>query len=66
VAGPARPSGFDRLVDEIGEPAAADDLPPEGRVHDPERVAAAAARQGVEILGPPGTMPEAFIGSHAG
>lgn len=51
------PSGFDRFVREIGEPAETDDLPPEGRTHDLERVVAAAARQGIEILGPPGTLP---------
>jgi mannose-6-phosphate isomerase-like protein (cupin superfamily) len=50
------PCGFDGLVREIAEPAEYDDLPPEGRVHDIERVNAAAARQGIEILGPPGTM----------
>ena len=51
------PSGFDGLVRDVGEPAEADDLPPEGRVHDPELVTAAAARHGIEILGPPGTLP---------
>ena len=51
------PSGFDGLVREIGEPADSDDLPPEGREHDIGRVSAAAARQGIELLGPPGTLP---------
>jgi oxalate decarboxylase/phosphoglucose isomerase-like protein (cupin superfamily) len=51
------PAGFDRFVEEVSEPAEADALPPEGRPHDISRVNAAAARQGIEILGPPGAMP---------
>ncbi len=52
------PSGFEELVRELGVPAEADELPPEGRVHDPGAIGAAAARYGIEILGPPGTLPE--------
>jgi mannose-6-phosphate isomerase-like protein (cupin superfamily) len=52
------PSGFDEFVREISEPAECDDLPPEGRVHDVSRVGAAAARHGIEILGPPGVLPQ--------
>ena len=51
------PSGFDAFVREIAEPAEVDDLPPAGRVHDVERVTVAASRHGIEILGPPGTLP---------
>lgn len=39
------------------EPAPADELPPAGRPHDPALLAHAAARAGIEILGPPGTLP---------
>jgi len=51
------PAGFDEFVREVAEPAEHDDLPPDGRPHDIERVNAAAARQGIEILGPPGVTP---------
>src|SRR5581483_11713802 len=51
------PAGFDEFVRAVAEPAGYDDLPPEGRAHDIERVNAAAARQGIEILGPPGVTP---------
>ena len=51
------PAGFDALVLETSEPAQADELPPPGRHHDVEALAAAAARHGIELLGPPGTLP---------
>ena len=51
------PAGFDEFVREAGEPAGEDALPPAGRAHDPERLAEIAARLGIELLGPPGTMP---------
>jgi hypothetical protein len=53
----ATPAGFDEFVREAGEPAGAETLPPEGREHDPERLAEIAGRHGIELLGPPGTMP---------
>jgi quercetin dioxygenase-like cupin family protein len=53
----ATPSGFDDFVREVGEPAPEDVLPPEGREHDPARLAEIAARFEIELLGPPGTMP---------
>ena len=53
----ATPAGFDEFVREAGEPAGEDALPPEGRVHDVGRLAEIAARHGIELLGPPGTMP---------
>jgi len=34
-----------------------DELPPPGRPQDPEALAAAAASEGIELLGPPGTLP---------
>ena len=53
----ATPAGFDAFVREVGEPAPEDALPPEGRVHDPARLAEISARYGIELLGPPGTLP---------
>jgi len=52
------PARFDAFVRAISEPAPAEELPPRGRPIDPERLAAEASRQGIEILGPPGAMPE--------
>jgi quercetin dioxygenase-like cupin family protein len=51
------PAGFDDFVREVGEPAPEETLPPEGREHDPERLGEIAARFGIELLGPPGTLP---------
>ncbi|HZO62815.1 MAG TPA: quercetin 2,3-dioxygenase [Gaiellaceae bacterium] len=51
------PGGFDDFVREIGEPAPDETLPPEGRRHDPARLAEIAGRHGIELLGPPGTLP---------
>jgi mannose-6-phosphate isomerase-like protein (cupin superfamily) len=51
------PAGFDSFVREVAEPAPADALPPPGRPHDPAVLAQAAAKVGIEILGPPGTLP---------
>ena len=53
----AAPAGFDAFVREVGEPAPEETLPPEGRVHDPARIAEIGARYGIELLGPPGTLP---------
>ena len=53
----ATPAGFDAFVREAGEPAPEDALPPEGRVHDPALLSGIAARYGIELLGPPGTLP---------
>ena len=55
--GIAAPAGFEAFVREVGVPAADEALPPEGRVHDPARFAEIAARYGIELLGPPGTLP---------
>jgi mannose-6-phosphate isomerase-like protein (cupin superfamily) len=51
------PAGFERFVSEVAVPAAEEGLPPPGRAADPGALAAAAASQGIEILGPPGTLP---------
>lgn len=51
------PAGFERFLREAGEAAPGHELPPPGRPQDPEALAATAARYGIEILGPPGTLP---------
>jgi mannose-6-phosphate isomerase-like protein (cupin superfamily) len=51
------PAGFDAFVREVSEPAATDELPPHGREHDLAAISSAAARHGIELLGPPGTFP---------
>jgi quercetin dioxygenase-like cupin family protein len=49
--------GFDRFVVEVGEPAGELRLPPHPRVPNPSELAEIAGRHGIEILGPPGTLP---------
>ena len=51
------PAGLDSFVREVAEPAPADALPPAGRPQDPALLAQAAAKVGIEILGPPGALP---------
>jgi quercetin dioxygenase-like cupin family protein len=51
------PAGFDDFVREVSEPAPADELPPAERPIDPAALSQAAAKVGIEILGPPGTLP---------
>ena len=51
------PAGFESFVREVAEPASADELPPAGRRHDPAALAQAAAKVGIEILGPPSALP---------
>jgi quercetin dioxygenase-like cupin family protein len=51
------PARFDAFVRAISEPAVGEELPPRGRPLDPELLGTEAARQGIEILGPPGTLP---------
>ncbi len=51
------PAGFDSFVREVAEPAPGDELPPAGRPHDPAVVSQAAAKVGIEILGPAGALP---------
>lgn len=53
------PSGFERFVSEVAEPAGAPTLPPTSLSVDPARVAEIAAAYGIEILAPPGTLPSA-------
>ena len=51
------PARFDGFVRAVSEPAPREELPPRGRPFDPEEFAAEAARRGIELLGPPGTLP---------
>ena len=53
------PAGFESFVREVAEPAPAEELPRAGRPHDPAVLAQAAAKVGIEILGPPGALPAA-------
>jgi hypothetical protein len=52
------PAGFEEFVREVSESAPAAELPPAGRPHDLDAIAAAAAAAGIELLGPPGALPE--------
>jgi quercetin dioxygenase-like cupin family protein len=52
------PARFDAFVRAVSEPAPTEELPPRGRPLDLEVLAAAAAAQGIELLGPPGALPE--------
>ncbi len=53
------PAGFERFVAEASVPAKARTLPPGPPALDPDRLAAIAQEHGIEILGPPGTLPSA-------
>jgi mannose-6-phosphate isomerase-like protein (cupin superfamily) len=48
---------FDRFVADVGEPAAEMRLP-DRAAPDIDRLAAIAAEHGIDILGPPGTLPD--------
>ena len=52
------PARFDGFVRAVSEPAPAEELPPPGRPFDPEQFAVTAAEHGIELLGPPGTLPQ--------
>jgi quercetin dioxygenase-like cupin family protein len=51
------PARFDEVDRELGEPAGAEELPPEGTEHDVARIGEIAARYGIDLLGPPGATP---------
>ena len=51
------PAGFADFVREVSDEAEGNGFPPLGREHDPARLAEAAARHRIDLLGPPGTMP---------
>ena len=52
------PARFEGFVRAVSEPAPADELPPRGRPFDPDSFAATAAEYGIELLGPPGALPQ--------
>jgi quercetin dioxygenase-like cupin family protein len=53
----ASPAGLERFVAEASVPAEEPTLPPGPPAVSPERLAEIAAGYGIEILGPPGTLP---------
>lgn len=55
--GIGNPPGFAEFVREASDVAEDDGFPPLDRAPELERIGAAAARQAIELLGPPGTMP---------
>jgi mannose-6-phosphate isomerase-like protein (cupin superfamily) len=54
-----QPAGFERFVAAISQTAPSDELPPLDREHDLGAINAAAEAHGIELLGPPGALPEA-------
>lgn len=51
----AEPAGFENFIRVLAEPAQTRRIPPTAsHPPDPERLSAAAAQYGIEILGPPG------------
>ncbi len=55
----ASPAGFERFVVEASVPAQSPTLPPGPPAVSPQRLGELAAGYGIEILGPPGTLPGA-------
>jgi quercetin dioxygenase-like cupin family protein len=55
--GIGNPPGFAEFVRESSDPAEDDGFPPAEREPDLDRVGAAAARHGIDLLGPPGLLP---------
>lgn len=53
-----QPAGFDSFVRAVSQPAPADKLPPAGREHDLGAINAAAEVHGIDLLGPPGALPQ--------
>ena len=51
------PAGFADFVREVADEPDSEGFPPAGRAHDQARLAEAAARHRIELLGPPGTLP---------
>jgi quercetin dioxygenase-like cupin family protein len=52
------PAGFEQFVRALSEPAPASEMPPADRPVDAARIASVAAQYGIEILAPPGTLPQ--------
>jgi quercetin dioxygenase-like cupin family protein len=55
------PGGFAEFVRAIGVPAERDELPPAGDPPDPRILTEAAARSGIEFVGPPGALPTMMV-----
>lgn len=55
--GLSTPAGFSTFVAAGSDPAEREEMPPAGRDPGIARVEEAATAAGIEILGPPGTMP---------
>jgi hypothetical protein len=49
--------GFDRFVREIGQPLTDAAQSPEAELPPMERILEVSAAHGIQILGPPGTLP---------
>jgi mannose-6-phosphate isomerase-like protein (cupin superfamily) len=58
------PGGFASFVREVAEPAPAEELPPAGR-QDPDALVRAAAKIGIQALGPPGSTREQSVGARS-
>ncbi len=57
----ASPSGFGYLIQTMGTPDTGSGAPPPPTPAEMDRIVRAAAEVGDEILGPPGTLPEAYL-----
>jgi quercetin dioxygenase-like cupin family protein len=51
------PAGFERFLRAASESAPGDELPPSGHSGDPDAVIQLATEYGIEVVGPPGTLP---------
>ena len=51
------PAGFADFVRDVSDEPESDGFPPLGRKHDPARLAEAAGRHRIDLLGPPGMLP---------
>jgi quercetin dioxygenase-like cupin family protein len=54
------PAGFERFLRAASDPAPSDELPPSGRPGDPDAVVQLAAEYGIEVISPPGTLPDSI------
>jgi len=52
------PARFEAFVRAVSEPAPAEEMPPRDRPLDRELLAVEGERAGIELLGPPGALPE--------
>lgn len=51
------PAGFENFLSEVADPATQLELPPTGDPPDLARIAEVAKKFGIELLGPPGSLP---------